>query len=277
MALNEAKVILVTSVKGGTGKTSFSLNLAAQYHLLHKRALLLDLDLNSSAIAASLNSDGEKDIYKMIDDNNRFNSVDDYIVQYKENFSILAAPKDPRMSSKINSKYISVVLARLKLRYDVIVIDTNHILTDINLVAMDYSDQILYIITNDLVDLKNMRTMVSIYKDMDKTNYKVILNEAYNKNKNYFTIYDIKHMIDHNIDYIIPSSFYLKDFDKYIIDGKIPLLDKKVIVRNKKTVEIFEKMSFSFLKDNKKKVPHEIEKKVQKRKYERKSPRKVEK
>ena len=46
MALNEAKVILVTSVKGGTGKTSFSLNLAAQYHLLHKRTLLLDLDLN---------------------------------------------------------------------------------------------------------------------------------------------------------------------------------------------------------------------------------------
>ena len=53
------------------------------------------------------------------------------------------------------------------MKYDVIIIDTNHILSEMNLVVMDASDMILYVISNDPVDIKNMKTMVSILKDME--------------------------------------------------------------------------------------------------------------
>ena len=35
-----------------------------------------------------------------------------------------------------------------------------------------------YIITNTLADLKNMRSMVAIFKDMDEEDYRIVLNNS---------------------------------------------------------------------------------------------------
>ena len=36
----------------------------------------------------------------------------------------------------------------------------------------------LFIITNDIVDLKNMKSLISIFKDTDKKNYLILLNNS---------------------------------------------------------------------------------------------------
>ena len=61
------KIITISSVKGGVGKTTMTLNLAGIYCELNKRVLIIDLDLYSGGIAASLNVKNKKDIYTMID------------------------------------------------------------------------------------------------------------------------------------------------------------------------------------------------------------------
>lgn len=250
MSIKQARICTVTSVKGGTGKTTTTLNLAGIFQKLNQKILIIDLDLYAGGIAASLNIDNEKDIFKLMDDlnNNRFTNLEDYIVPYNEAIDVIPAPKDPRYASKINSKYLSVVFAKARLKYDIILVDTNHTLSDINLVTMDYSDQMLYVITNDPVDLKNMRTMVSIYRDMDKNNYKIILNEASDKQKDYFSMYDIKNIIKDNIDYTIPQSFYIRNIDKYVLEGKILTLDKKIFKNNKKAIQHLEKIAESILR-----------------------------
>ena len=43
-----------------------------------------------------------------------------------------------------------------------------------------------------------------------------------------FTAYDVKNIIKHNIDYTIDRSFYIKDIDKYVIEGEILTLNKKI-------------------------------------------------
>ena len=243
MALKQARVYLVTSVKGGSGKTITTLNLAGLYSLKNKKTLIIDLDLYSGSIALLLKLDVRNDLFNIADDfsNNRFENFDDYITKYNNNIDVLAAPKDPRTASKINSRYLSVILSKAKMKYDVILIDTNHMLNEINLMAYDYSDYILYIIENNLMTAKNMRTMLSIFNDLEKDNYKVILNSATGR-KAYFTEYDFKHMMNGNIDYTIPESFYLKNIEKYLLDGQIPVLNKKVQSRNKKAIQNFEKI-----------------------------------
>ena len=57
------KIITISSVKGGVGKTTMTLNLAGIYCELNKRVLIIDLDLYSGGIAASLNVKNKKDIY----------------------------------------------------------------------------------------------------------------------------------------------------------------------------------------------------------------------
>lgn len=50
MKITKSKVITVTSVKGGVGKTTFVLSLAAQYKMQDKKVLIIDMDLFSGDI-----------------------------------------------------------------------------------------------------------------------------------------------------------------------------------------------------------------------------------
>ena len=253
MALNKAKVITITSVKGGVGKTTTVLNLAGIYSRMNKKVLVVDLDFYSGDITASLNLNYERDIYNLFEDLNghKFNNLEDYTVSYNENIDVLSAPKDPRFARKITSKVLDLILYKASHKYDLILIDTNHILTDINLFAFDYSDKITYIINNDSMNLKNMKSMVSILNDMNKKNYRIILNESNYKGKNYYNKYDIKNIINKNVNYIIPSSFYIKNIDKYIIDGDILTLDEKIYKKHKKAMRIYDMIANDLIKESK--------------------------
>ena len=239
MAIHKAKTFTITSVKGGSGKTTTILNLAGIFSLMDKRVLIIDLDLYTGAVATTLNISNDNDIYKLIDDlnNNRFDKIEDYISTYNDMIDVIPAPKDPRLANKINSKYLSVVINRASTKYDVILIDTNHLLNEINLVTLDASDEILYIINNDPIDLKNMKSMVSIFRDMDKINYKIILNNSKDRLRNYFSKHDIKNIVKDNVDYILPAEFYIKNFDKYVLDGEILTLNKRIRAVNKKQLK----------------------------------------
>ncbi|MDD3452743.1 MAG: AAA family ATPase [Bacilli bacterium] len=260
MAIKEAKVVTITSVKGGTGKTVTTLNLAGILENRKLKVLIIDLDLYAGGIDLLLKLEPKRDLFNLIDDvnNNQFESIDDYTCKYSEYIDVITSPHDPRNANKIYSKYLNLVLGKTKSRYDVILVDTNHFMNDINLVMFDASDEIVYIIDNDLIGLKNMRTMVSIYTDMEKKNYKIILNEA-KKQKGYFTPYDIKHMINNNINYTIPSSFYIKNIEKYFLDGKIPTLDKRIKSYHKKGLANLEKIANLLYKVEKKESKAQIE------------------
>lgn len=253
MAIKKAKVFTVTSVKGGTGKTTTTLNLAGTFSRKNYKTLIIDLDLFSGTIGLSLNIQNKKNIFTAIDDmtNNRFIFIEDYVTPFNDNIDVLCASIDPRLASKINIKYLSVLLRKAKMKYQIIIIDTNHVLNDINLMTFDYSDEILYVINNNPANLKNIKTMISIHKDMEQDNYKIILNESNEKSKNYFSNYDIKNIIKNDINYIIPSSFYIKNFDKYVLDGKILVLDKKIIKNNKKSIKVFEQIADDLINDTK--------------------------
>lgn len=248
--LNKAKIFSVTSVKGGTGKTINTLNLAGTFSKMNKKTLIIDLDLNSCDVAAMLNIDPNRDLYTMFVDvtNNRFDSIDDYVTKYNDNIDVISSPKDPRYSAKITGKFINLLIYKVQNKYDVILIDMNYILNEINLVSMDLSDEIIYVLNNSPMDIKNMKTMVSIYNDMNKYNYKILLYDAKHKDKNVFTNFDIKNIVKKNISYKIPDSFYIRDIDKYILDGIILTLDKRINSRYKKTIDIYNKIATDLLR-----------------------------
>ncbi len=251
MAIKKAKMIAITSVKGGTGKTTVALNLAGIFSLKNQKTLIVDLDLFNNAVTASLNINPKSDIFVMTEDiqNNRFTQVEDYITKYNDSIDVLAAPKDPRTANIILSKNIQKAITKLKTKYDVIIFDTNNFIGEINLVTFDLMDQILYVVSNDPIDLKNMRTMVSIYRDMEKDNYKVILNDAKDVQKNYFNKYDIKSIIKRNIDYVIPNTFYIKSIDKYTIEGKILVLEENIRKNYKDAIKVFDSIAQEILSE----------------------------
>jgi len=227
MALNKGDILCVFGVKGGIGKSILSMNLAGVCSNLNKHVLLIDADLYGGSIAVALNEPINKTIFNFVDDynNNRFKNVNDYIIKYNENIDYIAAPIDPRKANKIDSRYVDILLDKAKFNYDLIIIDTNHILNEINLSILDKSDKILFVTTNDSFDLKNMRNLISIFKDLGIDKYKVLLNNSIKIDRSYYSLYDIKNIIKTNIDYELNN--YINDIDKIILDGNIITLDKK--------------------------------------------------
>lgn len=248
--MGKGTIITVTSRKGGVGKTTTTLNLAGCFSILKQKVLIIDLDLDSGGIALSLNIDCKKNIYDLVDDlkNNRYKSFDEYICSYNNEINVLSAPKDPREAKKIESDYISKIIDYSKYKYDIILIDTTHIINSYNLAALDASDLNLYLITNDPVDLKNIKSMIKIYSETGENNYKIILNESRDTGKDYFSDFDIKNIIGTNIDYRIPKSFYIKDIDRYVLDGEILTLNKKINSCHKSDIEHLMKIAKDILK-----------------------------
>ena len=226
MAIKQAKVLTITSVKGGTGKSTTTLALAGILREKKLKTIIIDMDLHSGTIAASLNLNITKDIYTLVNDymNHGIKDIDDYILKYNEYIDVLAAPKDPRQVGKISSKYIDVLIKKLKYKYDIILIDTNHIIDNINLVTFDNSDHIIYVITSDLMDLKNMKTMLAIYKDMKLTKYTILLNDA--MSKDIISKYEISSFLEEEVNYILPANSYIKNMRKILMEGKI-ITDEK--------------------------------------------------
>ncbi len=245
------KVISISSVKGGVGKTTILTNLAGIYCSLNKKVLIIDFDLYSGGVAVSLNIKNAKDIYMMIDSmsNNRFTELKNYVTTYNKNIDVLACPKDPREASKVESRFIPIIFDLAKKEYDVVLVDSNHILDEINLTILDYVYMSLFVITNDVVDMKNMKSLVTIFKDTGKKNYLTVLNNSRDTGKDYLSLFDIRNIIKTNVDYTISKNYYVKNIDKYIIDGEILTLNKKINMFHQQDVNNLKRMALDLIDD----------------------------
>ena len=242
------KVITITSRKGGVGKTTTLLNLAGCYSNLDKKVIILDFDLYTNSISASLNLEPQKNIFNLVDDisNNRFKDFHDYTTTYNDNISVLASPKDPRQASLINLKYIEQIINYAKYNFDVVLIDTSHVLMDLNIIIYDYSDTILNITSNDPIDLINTKSFINICKDVNFKDLRILLNEGVNLEEKYFSLYDIRSFLEYNISYRLNESYFVKTIDKYVLAGKILTLVK---VYQDKEYSTLEKIALDLLKE----------------------------
>ncbi len=225
----KGKSICLFSSKGGTGKSSIATLLSGFFAMQNKKVLIIDFDLSFGSIGLLLNKESNKNIYDLYSDysNNKFNDISDYVTKYNDNISFLASPNDPRKGAKINDGYIKFILEKCIYTYDYIIIDTNSDCSLTTIDLLDNVDSILFVMNNDLVNIKNMRSMINIFELAGKKNYKVLLNESTNLYKNYYSLYDIKKIIGTIINYHLSNKFFIKDYDSYVFDGSIITLDKK--------------------------------------------------
>lgn len=243
MKNKKGKIITITSCKGGVGKSILTMSLAGIYNLMKLKVLIIDLDLYSGSLSTYVNSDNDKTIFNLIDDftYNRYKNIENYIYNINEYIDLIAAPKDPRQSYKIDSKYIPLLLSNVVYKYDIILIDTDHTLNDIKLTVLDNCDARLYVFTNDIFDLKNTKSFFSVAKDIGMSNVYTVLNNSTTPYKEYFSMYDIKNIIKTNVDFVIPNTMYIKNIEKYIMDSKIIPLNKKLI--SKKDLALLESIA----------------------------------
>ena len=94
-----------------------------------------------------------------------------------------------------------------------------------------------------------MKSLVSIFKDTDKENYLVCLNNSRDTGKDYLSLFDIRNIIKTNIDYTISNNFYIKNIDKYILNGEILTLNKNILRFHNNDINNMKKMAEDLIDD----------------------------
>ncbi len=247
----QSKIITITSSKGGVGKTIFLLNLAGIMSKLDKKVLIVDCDFLGGSISLNLNTTCTKTVFNISDDmfGNNYETYKNYVTPYLPNIDFVGSSKDPRDSIKINIDSIIAFINEAKNDYDAVLIDTTHGLNVNNIKILDKSDIILYMLTNDLMDIKNSRNYLDVVSDTDISNLKIILNNSRDINLNYFSNYEIKKAINKNIDYTLDKTLYIKNITSFLLEGEIFTLNRSLTFKEKRDFYKMQALALDLLKE----------------------------
>ena len=165
LSLTQGKVITIYSPKGGTGCTTIAVNLALALHNEDTRTTLIDGNFQYGDVAVFVNEQGKNTI---IDLATRVNELDPEIVEgvminhSASGVHILAAPSRPEYSERVSGDQFAELIDYLRQMYAYVVIDTTPLLTDITLAAIDKSDVIVLVTTQDIPSIKNARLFLDL-------------------------------------------------------------------------------------------------------------------
>ncbi len=161
----QGRVIAVYSPKGGTGCTTIATNLAVALKADDNQVALIDANLQYGDVAVFLNEQGKNTV---LDLTLRADELDPEIVQEvmvthrPSGIDILAAPPRPEMADKVSAEQFSKLIEYLRRIYAYIVIDTATFLTDVVQSALDISDLIILVTTQDIPSIKNANLFLSL-------------------------------------------------------------------------------------------------------------------
>ena len=165
----KGKIVVVYSPKGGAGCTTLAVNLALTLHNEDTPVALVDGNLQFGDVAVFVNEQGKNTI---IDLAPRAEELDPEIVEEvmikhaASGLHILAAPSRPEYAEKVSSGQFTKVLEYLRQLYAYVVVDTSSYLTDITLSAVDISDLIVLVTTQDIPAIKNCRLFLDLLQTM---------------------------------------------------------------------------------------------------------------
>ncbi|MCA1065259.1 AAA family ATPase [Rossellomorea sp. AcN35-11] len=153
------KVVSVCSPKGGIGRTTTAVNLAVTYSRMGRNVGILDANLQFGDMNMHLDIRPNGTLYEWVKEEYERHSfsIDNYLVQHDSGVSILPAPPRPEFFEMITETHIEKVIEEMKMRFDLLIIDTPSYLSEVHLKCLERSDECLLLVTDELPVLKRSK------------------------------------------------------------------------------------------------------------------------
>ena len=178
-----AKVITVTSGKGGVGKTSLSVNLAIQLSRLGKQVVIFDADFGLANIEIML---GLRPKYNLADLMYRGKKIGDIITYGPENVGFISGGSGIRELESISRDQVFSLIHKLDdldRAADVIIVDTGAGISDAVLEFVAASEDILLVATPEPTSITDAYTLMKVLDrktdyNEGKTVVKLVANQV---------------------------------------------------------------------------------------------------
>jgi chromosome partitioning protein len=168
---SRARVVAVFNHKGGTGKTTTSVHLAAGLAACGKRVLLVDTDAQGN-VAASLGLKPERTLYHVLVMMGV--AIEQAVVRAREGLDLLAsneslAAAELYLAGRQNrDRVLSRRLEPARKSYDVVVVDCSPSLSLMNQNALVFADMVLVPVACDYLSLVGVRQVLRTVKNVNQ-------------------------------------------------------------------------------------------------------------
>src|SRR5512135_1493880 len=159
------KVIVVYSPKGGTGTTTIATNLALTLISEESKVVLVDASLQFGDVTVFLNEQAKNTILDLTPHVDELDPefVEEVVLKHgTTGLRVLAAPTRPELADQISGEQFGKLLNYLRHIYTYIVVDTASYLTETVQAALDVSDIIILITTQDIPSIKNANSFLTL-------------------------------------------------------------------------------------------------------------------
>ncbi|GGX57521.1 hypothetical protein GCM10010358_09570 [Streptomyces minutiscleroticus] len=157
-------VVTVTGAKGGVGATVAAVQLALAARASGRSVALLDLDLQSGDVASYLDVQFRRsvaDLAAIADINARV--LQDAVYTHDTGLGLLLAPGEGERGEEVTDRVARQVLAALRSRYEVVVVDCGAQMNAANAAAVELADHALLLVTPDVVAVRAAKRMVRLW------------------------------------------------------------------------------------------------------------------
>jgi pilus assembly protein CpaE len=157
-------VVTVTGAKGGVGATVTAVQLALAAAASGRSVALVDLDLQSGDVASYLDVQFRRsvaDLAGISDINPRV--LQDAVYTHDSGIGLLLAPAEGERGEEVTDRVTRQVLAALRSRHDVVVVDCGSQMNSATAAAVEMADQALLLVTPDVVAVRAAKRMVRMW------------------------------------------------------------------------------------------------------------------
>ena len=179
----QARVITVTSGKGGVGKSSMSINLAMQFRKMGKSVIIFDADFGLANIEVMF---GAIPKYNLADMIYRGKTFEDIIVKGPEDIGFISGGSGINGLGNMTTEQVQFLVHKLKeleTYADIIIIDTGAGISDSVLEFVTSSSEVLLVTTPEPTSITDAYALLKSLNardnfDSEQTVIKIIANRA---------------------------------------------------------------------------------------------------